>query len=111
MIFSRLVSSGSRSESTQMSSKVLLIEDDVPLTRTVERILAFELLLALARNAGRVTTADALAHEASRTDESTAVQSVKPYFHYLRKKIEDDATSPRRIQTVRAPATASPKNN
>jgi DNA-binding response OmpR family regulator len=61
----------------------------------------FELLVALARNAGRVVTADGLARQAWGMDDDAAAENVKPYIHYLRKKIEADPTSPRWIQTVR----------
>lgn len=61
----------------------------------------FELLAMLAKNAGRVVTTQDLVREAWGMDEETAVDNLKPYIHYLRRKLEKDPTSPRWVTTVR----------
>lgn len=61
----------------------------------------FDLLAALAREAGRVVTRDDLLRRAWGIDDETAVDNLKPYIHYLRKKIEEDPAAPRWILTVR----------
>ena len=61
----------------------------------------FELLVVLAKNAGTVVTTANLALEAWQLDDDQAIQNVKPYIHYLRKKIEADPASPRWIHTIR----------
>ncbi|MDX1416713.1 MAG: response regulator transcription factor [Candidatus Promineifilaceae bacterium] len=61
----------------------------------------FQLLTVLARNAGRVLTTNELVRNAWGMDQMLARDNIKPYIHYLRKKIEDDPTSPDWIQTVR----------
>lgn len=61
----------------------------------------FELLAALARNAGRVLTASELVSLAWGMENQGARDNIKPYIHYLRKKIERDPTAPRWVLTVR----------
>ncbi len=61
----------------------------------------FQLLAVLARNAGRVLTTNELVQSAWGMDKSLSRDNIKPYIHYLRKKIERDPTSPDWIQTVR----------
>lgn len=61
----------------------------------------FELLLVLAMQPGRVIpTADLVERAWGMTDKAAA-ENIKPYIHYLRKKIEIDPASPRWILTVR----------
>ena len=61
----------------------------------------FTLLAVLARKVGRVVrTADLLA-EAWGENYTEAKHNIKPYIHYLRKKIEDDPAAPRWVHTVR----------
>ncbi|MCA9969240.1 MAG: response regulator transcription factor [Anaerolineales bacterium] len=61
----------------------------------------YDLLLALAGQAGRVIpTADLVQRAWGFTDEAAA-DNVKPYIHYLRKKIERDPADPQWILTVR----------
>lgn len=61
----------------------------------------YDLLVALAAQPGRVIpTADLVERAWGFTDEG-AVDNVKPYIHYLRKKIERDPAEPRWILTVR----------
>lgn len=61
----------------------------------------FNLLSVLARNAGRVVTRQELVTEAWGTEYGDSVDSLKLYIHYLRKKIEKDASSPDYILTAR----------
>ena len=61
----------------------------------------FALLIVLAANEGKVMTNAELAQQAWQLTDSHALENVKPYIHYLRKKIEKDSAAPRWIQTVR----------
>jgi two-component system KDP operon response regulator KdpE len=61
----------------------------------------FSLLSILARNAGRVMTREDLVTEAWGDEYADAVDSLKLYVHYLRKKIEIDPNTPRYILTSR----------
>lgn len=61
----------------------------------------FALLSLLARNAGRVLTRKELVTEAWGQEYSDAIDSLKLYIHYLRKKIEKDPTNPEYILTSR----------
>jgi len=61
----------------------------------------FQLLLVLVRNAGRVVTTADLVRMAWGLKDEQAVDNIKPYIHYLRKKIERDPAAPRWIKTVR----------
>lgn len=61
----------------------------------------FQLLQVLAANAGKVITSRDLARSAWNMDDASAIDNIKPYIHYMRKKIEADPASPRWIQTVR----------
>jgi DNA-binding response OmpR family regulator len=60
-----------------------------------------ELLAALVSNAGRVVSTADLVWQAWGLKDRDAVDNIKPYIHYLRKKIEVDPASPRWILTVR----------
>lgn len=61
----------------------------------------FDLLATLARHAGRVLTKEELLRQAWGLEDKDAQDNLKPYIHYLRKKIEQDSTSPRWILTAR----------
>lgn len=61
----------------------------------------FDLLSVLARNAGRVLTRRELVREAWGAEYDDAVDSLKLYIHYLRKKIERDPLNPEYILTSR----------
>lgn len=61
----------------------------------------FSLLSVLARNAGRVLTRRQLVTEAWGQEYSDAIDSLKLYIHYLRKKIERDPSNPEFILTSR----------
>lgn len=61
----------------------------------------FELLVVLATDAGRVISTADLVQRAWGMSDEAAADNIKPYIHYLRKKLEDDPASPRWILTVR----------
>ena len=61
----------------------------------------FSLLAVLVRNAGRVVTRDELVTEAWGQEYGDAMDSLKLYIHYLRKKLERDAQNPQYIVTSR----------
>ncbi len=61
----------------------------------------YQLLHVLARHAGKVVTSSHLVQAAWDMEDAQAIDNLKPYIHYLRKKIEADPAAPRWIQTVR----------
>ena len=61
----------------------------------------FSLLAVLTRNAGRVVTRDELVTEAWGKEYGDAIDSLKLYIHYLRKKIERNPQEPEYILTSR----------
>ncbi len=61
----------------------------------------FSLLGVLVRNAGRVVTRQELVAEAWGPEYADAVDSLKLYIHYLRKKVEQDPNHPEYILTSR----------
>ena len=61
----------------------------------------FELFAVLVTNAGRVITKSELVQMAWGPRFNDAKENLKPYIHYLRKKIESDPNSPRWILTAR----------
>ncbi len=61
----------------------------------------FSLLSVLARNAGRVVTRRELVMEAWGSEYDDAIDSLKLYIHYLRKKVEKDPNRPEYILTSR----------
>ncbi len=61
----------------------------------------FSLLSVLARNSGRVLTRQELVTKAWGEEYADAVDSLKLYIHYLRKKIERDPNRPSFILTSR----------
>jgi DNA-binding response OmpR family regulator len=61
----------------------------------------FELLVTLARRAGQVIPTAELVKAAWGMLDPGASDNIKPYIHYLRKKLETDPAAPRWIQTVR----------
>src|SRR5581483_11117299 len=68
----------------------------MPLTRQ-----EFDLLLALARAAGRVKTRENLLVEVADRDFESFDRSIDVHISSLRKKLADDAKSPRWIETIR----------
>lgn len=61
----------------------------------------FDLLLALARAAGRVKTRESLLLEVADRDFEGFDRSIDVHISSLRKKLGDDAKSPRWIETIR----------
>jgi DNA-binding response OmpR family regulator len=61
----------------------------------------YDLLAALAEQVGHVVKASDLVERAWQMHDEKAAENVKPYIHYLRKKLEIDPAAPRWIQTVR----------
>jgi two-component system KDP operon response regulator KdpE len=61
----------------------------------------FDLLACLATNAGRVMTRKELVIQAWGPQYTDATDSLKPYIHYLRRKIERDPARPDWILTSR----------
>lgn len=61
----------------------------------------FALLSVLVRNAGRVITRAELVSEAWGPEYADAIDSLKLYVHYLRRKVERDHTHPEYILTAR----------
>lgn len=61
----------------------------------------FDLLTVLAQHAGKVLPTSELIRRAWSIDDPNAIANIKPYIHYLRKKIEDDPADPRWILTAR----------
>jgi DNA-binding response OmpR family regulator len=63
--------------------------------------IEFDVLVALARRAGRVVARDALLEEAGRGDVVVGERTVDVHVSHLRQKLGDDPRSPRLIKTVR----------
>jgi DNA-binding response OmpR family regulator len=76
--------------------KVRMRGQDVDLTG-----IEFDILLALARRAGRVVGRDALLSEAGRGDVTVGDRTVDVHISHLRQKLGDDPRSPKKIKTIR----------
>jgi DNA-binding response OmpR family regulator len=63
--------------------------------------IEFDVLVALARRAGRVIARDALLAEAGRGDVAVGERTVDVHISHLRQKLGDDPRTPRLIRTVR----------
>ncbi|HEX9296963.1 MAG TPA: winged helix-turn-helix domain-containing protein, partial [Polyangiaceae bacterium] len=63
--------------------------------------IEFDILLALARRAGRVVARDALLAEAGRGDVTVGDRTVDVHISHLRQKLGDDPRSPKKIKTIR----------
>jgi len=63
--------------------------------------IEFDILLALARRAGRVVARDALLTEAGRGDVTVGDRTVDVHISHLRQKLGDDPRSPKTIKTIR----------
>jgi DNA-binding response OmpR family regulator len=74
----------------------VLNNQPLPLTRQ-----EFDLLLALARSSGRVKTRENLLLEVADRDFEGFDRSIDVHISSLRKKLGDDARSPRWIETIR----------
>ncbi|HXE11113.1 MAG TPA: helix-turn-helix domain-containing protein, partial [Bryobacteraceae bacterium] len=62
----------------------------------------FDLLLSLAKAAGRVKTREQLLLEVADRDFDVFDRSIDVHISSLRKKLRDDAKSPRFIVTIRS---------
>jgi len=62
----------------------------------------YEILLSLARSAGRVKTREQLLLEVADRDFEVFDRSIDVHVSSLRKKLGDDPKSPRYIETVRS---------
>jgi DNA-binding response OmpR family regulator len=76
--------------------EVLLAGEVVELTG-----VEFDLLLALARRAGRVVSRDALLSAAGRDDVVVGDRTVDVHISHIRQALGDDPRAPQRIRTVR----------
>ncbi len=63
--------------------------------------LEFDLLVALAKRAGRVVPRDQLLTQAGRSDVVVGERTVDVHISHLRQKLGDDPKAPRLIKTVR----------
>src|SRR6266567_1181159 len=72
--------------------------DDRPLSLTP---VEYDMLLALARSAGRVKSREQLLLEIAERDFEAFDRSIDVHISSLRKKLGDDPKSPRYIETVR----------
>jgi DNA-binding response OmpR family regulator len=63
--------------------------------------IEFDILLGLARRAGRVVGRDALLSEAGRGDVTVGDRTVDVHISHLRQKLGDDPRSPKKIKTIR----------
>ncbi len=63
--------------------------------------LEFDLLVALAKRAGRVVPRDSLLAQAGRGDVVVGERTVDVHISHLRQKLGDDPRAPRLIKTVR----------
>jgi len=76
--------------------QVLLRGEEVNLTGR-----EFELLTVFTAHVDQVITTADLVEQAWGMTDKAAVDNLKPYIHYLRKKLEEDPAAPRYIQTIR----------
>ena len=63
--------------------------------------IEFEMLVALARSAGRVKTREQLLLEVAERDFESFDRSIDVHISALRKKLGDDSKAPRFIETIR----------
>jgi DNA-binding response OmpR family regulator len=63
--------------------------------------IEFDILLALARRAGRVVPRESLLSDAGRSDVVVGERTVDVHISHLRQKLGDDPRTPRLIKTVR----------
>ena len=69
----------------------------------------FDLLLALARAAGRVKSRERLLLEAAERDFEAFDRSIDVHISSIRRKLGDDAKSPRYIETIRGVGYRMPR--
>jgi len=63
--------------------------------------IEFDILLALARRAGRVVPRESLLSDAGRSDVVVGERTVDVHISHLRQKLGDDPRTPKLIKTVR----------
>lgn len=80
-----------------LDSRRVLIRDE-PVQFTPREYSLFSVLV---QNAGKVLTIEELLTEAWGEEYAQTRTNIKPYIHYLRKKVEEDPAAPRWIVTVR----------
>ncbi len=80
----------------QMEHTISRNQKQIPLTR-----LEFDLLVALAKEPGRVFTREALLNEVWGYQHAADTRLVNVHVQRLRGKIENDAENPELVQTVR----------
>ena len=80
----------------QMEHTISRNDKQIPLTR-----LEFDLLVALAKETGRVFTREALLNEVWGYQHAADTRLVNVHVQRLRGKIENDAENPELVQTVR----------
>jgi two-component system response regulator MtrA len=80
----------------QMEHTISRNKKQIPLTR-----LEFDLLVALAKEPGRVFTREALLNEVWGYQHAADTRLVNVHVQRLRSKIEADAENPELVQTVR----------
>jgi DNA-binding response OmpR family regulator len=78
------------------SRRAWLSDDELTLTAK-----EFDLLHALMLGAGKVVTRDQLMHEVWDASRGTSSKTLDMHVSWLRRKLGDDASSPRLITTVR----------
>ena len=61
----------------------------------------YSLFSVLTQNAGKVLTTEELLSQAWGEEYADVKTNIKPYIHYLRKKVEEDPAAPRWIITIR----------
>ena len=84
----------------------LIIDSERRLVHTGGKILhlplkEFELLYTLVKNRDRVLTREALLNSVWRGDAYGSTRTLDVHVRWLREKIEEDPSSPKRIVTVR----------
>jgi DNA-binding response OmpR family regulator len=72
--------------------------------------IEFDILVALARRAGRVVPRESLLTEAGRGDIAVSERTVDVHISHLRQKLGDDPRAPRLIKTVRGIGYVLPKD-
>ena len=112
-ILARIKANLRRFRPTSLPSQVLSFRDGAMVINTAGRQVIvndreieltpreYDLLLVLAQNVDRVIPAMELVTVAWGSNYGDAADNLKPYIHYLRRKIEVDPAQPSWIKTVR----------
>jgi len=104
---SRLTAKASSGETAPVVLSDLRIEPDTRTAKLGDKPLSltaveFDLLLALARAPGRVKSREQLLLEVADRDFEAFDRSIDVHISSIRRKLGDDAKSPRWVQTVRS---------